>query len=52
MAIDIINNAHPELGNLPLARDAGPASLGGAKIEMVSADHQGNPAKARARRCA
>jgi branched-chain amino acid transport system substrate-binding protein len=29
-AIEIINNAHPELGNLPLAKNAGLAGLGGA----------------------
>ncbi|UEM16599.1 ABC transporter substrate-binding protein [Bradyrhizobium barranii subsp. barranii] len=44
VAMDIINNAHPELGNLPLAKNAGLAGLGGAKIEAVFADNQGNPA--------
>jgi branched-chain amino acid transport system substrate-binding protein len=43
-AIDIINNAHPELGNLPLAKNAGLAGLGGAKIEAIFADNQGSPA--------
>jgi branched-chain amino acid transport system substrate-binding protein len=43
-AVDIINNAHPELGNLPLAKNAGLAGLGGAKIEVVFADNQGSPA--------
>src|SRR6476660_2341731 len=43
-AIDIINNAHPELGNLPLAKNAGLAGLGGAKVEIVFADNQGSPA--------
>src|ERR1700680_2115169 len=43
-AIDIINNAHPELGNLPLAKNAGLAGLGGAKVEAIFADHQGRPA--------
>jgi branched-chain amino acid transport system substrate-binding protein len=43
-AIDIINNAHPELGNLPLAKNAGLAGLGGAKVEVVFADNQGRPA--------
>src|SRR3982074_3209066 len=43
-AIDIINNAHPELGNLPLAKNAGLAGLGGAKVEAIFADHQGSPA--------
>ena len=31
-AMDIINNAHPELGNFPLAKNAGLAGLGGAKV--------------------
>lgn len=44
VAMDIINNAHPEIGNLPLAKNAGLAGLGGAKIEAVFADNQGNPA--------
>jgi branched-chain amino acid transport system substrate-binding protein len=44
VATDIVNNAHPELGNLPLAKNAGLAGLGGAKIEVVIADNQGNPA--------
>lgn len=44
VAMDIINNAHPELGSLPLAKNAGLAGLGGAKVEAVFADNQGNPA--------
>ncbi|MBO0758560.1 MAG: ABC transporter substrate-binding protein, partial [Bradyrhizobiaceae bacterium] len=44
VALDIINNAHPELGDLPLARNAGLANLGGAKVEAVFADNQGTPA--------
>jgi branched-chain amino acid transport system substrate-binding protein len=43
-AVDIINNAHPELGNFPLAKSAGLAGLGGAKVEVVFADNQGSPA--------
>src|SRR5580692_6923128 len=43
-AVDIINNAHPELGNFPLAGHAGLAGLGGAKVEVVFADNQGSPA--------
>jgi branched-chain amino acid transport system substrate-binding protein len=43
-ALDIINNAHPELGDLPLAKNAGLAGLGGAKVEVVFADNQGSPA--------
>jgi len=44
VAIDIINNAHPELGNFPLAKNAGLAGLGGAKVDVVFADNQGSPA--------
>jgi branched-chain amino acid transport system substrate-binding protein len=44
VAMDIINNAHPELGNFPLAKNAGLAGLGGAKVEVVYADNQGSPA--------
>jgi len=43
LATDIINEAHPELPNLPLAATAGLPNLGGAKIELDEADHQGNP---------
>jgi branched-chain amino acid transport system substrate-binding protein len=43
MAADIVNTAHPELRNLPLGPTAGLPNLGGAKIELDEADHQGNP---------
>ena len=46
VAVDIINNAHPELGNLPLAATAGLPNLGGAKLEVTFVDHQGNPSTA------
>jgi branched-chain amino acid transport system substrate-binding protein len=46
VAADIVNNAHPELGNIPLAAGAGLPHLGGAKLEVVFVDHQGNPALA------
>lgn len=46
VAVDIINNPHPELPNLPLAKTAGLPGLGGRKVEVVFADHQGNPAVA------
>jgi branched-chain amino acid transport system substrate-binding protein len=44
VAVDIINNAHPEFGNFPLAKNAGLAGLGGAKVEVVFGDNQGSPA--------
>jgi branched-chain amino acid transport system substrate-binding protein len=43
-AVEIINNGHPGLGNLPLTKNAGLAGLGGAKVEVVFADNQGSPA--------
>jgi branched-chain amino acid transport system substrate-binding protein len=44
VAMDVVNNAHPELGDLPLAKNAGLAGLGGAKVDVVFADNQGSPA--------
>ncbi len=46
LAADIVNNAHPELGDLPLAKTAGLPNMGGAKLELVFVDHQGNPSLA------
>ena len=43
-AVDIINNGHPGLGNLPVTKGPGLAGLGGAKVEVVFADNQGTPA--------
>ena len=45
LAADIINNQHPELSVLPSVGPGGLSKLGGAKIQVVSADHQGNPAE-------
>ncbi|HME29472.1 MAG TPA: ABC transporter substrate-binding protein [Pseudolabrys sp.] len=46
VAADIVNNAHPELGDLPLAKSTGLPNMGGAKLELVFVDHQGNPSLA------
>src|SRR6476659_5329346 len=43
LGLEIVNNAYPDLKGLPLADTAGLPNLGGAKIELISADHQGNP---------
>src|SRR5579872_3828426 len=43
LGVDIVNDAHPELKNLPLGATAGLPGLGGAKIVLDEADHQGNP---------
>jgi len=40
-ALDIINNSHDL--DMPLAKSAGLAGLGGAKIEIVVGDHGGKP---------
>lgn len=45
-ALDVINNKHDV--NLPTAKNAGLAGLGGAKVKLVFADHQGDPQKGRA----
>ena len=45
-ALDIINKDHDF--DLPLAKGEGLPGLGGAKIRLVFADHQGDPQKGRA----
>ncbi len=44
LAVDIINNAHPALKDVPLAETMGLPNLKGAKIELIFADNQGTPA--------
>ncbi len=46
VALDIINNPHPELADIPLAATVGLPNLGGAKLEVTFVDHEGNPATA------
>lgn len=43
LAVDIVNNAHPELAGIPLAATEGLPNLGGAKLKVVFADSQGQP---------
>jgi branched-chain amino acid transport system substrate-binding protein len=43
LAAEIVNTAHPELKGIPLAEGVGLPNLGGAKIGLIVADHQGNP---------
>lgn len=43
LAVEVINQAHPELKDVPLAASAGLPHLGGAKIEVIFADSQGKP---------
>jgi branched-chain amino acid transport system substrate-binding protein len=44
LATQIINEAHPELGDLTLAAGKGLPNLGNAKVEVIFADNQGSPA--------
>ena len=46
-ALDVINNVQTDM-DLPLAKEAGLPGLGGARIRLVFADHQGDPQKGRA----
>ncbi len=46
VGLDIVNNAHPELKDLPLGPTAGLPNLSGRQIAVEFADHQGNPAVA------
>jgi branched-chain amino acid transport system substrate-binding protein len=43
LAVDIVNNAHPDLSAMPSAEGEGLSNLGGRKIELVLADQQGSP---------
>jgi branched-chain amino acid transport system substrate-binding protein len=42
LAVEVINTAHPD-SQLPFGKTAGLPNLGGAKIELIAADHQGSP---------
>ena len=42
LAVQVINNANPD-SKLPFGKTAGLPNLGGAKIVIVAADHQGSP---------
>ncbi|MDB5592064.1 ABC transporter substrate-binding protein [Enterovirga sp.] len=44
VAVDIINEDRPELGELTLAKGLGLPNLKGAKVEVIFADNQGTPA--------
>jgi branched-chain amino acid transport system substrate-binding protein len=43
LGAEIVNTAHPELKSLPLGPTVGLPNLGGAKIVLDEADHQGSP---------
>lgn len=43
LGAEIVNGLHPELKGSGLAGAGGLPNLGGAKLELINADHQGNP---------
>src|SRR5262249_24509278 len=43
LGAEIVNGMHPELKGSGLAGADGLPNLNGAKIELINADHQGNP---------
>ena len=43
LGVEIINTAYPDLKAMPLGATAGLPNLGGAKVVLDGADHQGNP---------
>src|SRR5258708_6893355 len=43
LGAEIVNTVHPGLKGRPLVEGAGLPNLGGAKIELVNVDHQGDP---------
>jgi branched-chain amino acid transport system substrate-binding protein len=43
MAADVINNGVSNIPKLPFSKGGGLPNLGGAKIKLIFADHQGNP---------
>ncbi|HLJ20073.1 MAG TPA: ABC transporter substrate-binding protein [Stellaceae bacterium] len=43
LAVDLVNTVHPELSGLPSVGKGGLSNMGGAKIQLISADHQGKP---------
>jgi branched-chain amino acid transport system substrate-binding protein len=42
LAVQIVNTANPD-SKLPFGKTAGLPNLGGAKLELIAADHQGSP---------
>lgn len=43
LAVELINDPHPDLAPMPLMATAGLPGLGGRKVQLVLADQQGNP---------
>ncbi|MGE5202744.1 MAG: ABC transporter substrate-binding protein, partial [Acidobacteriota bacterium] len=43
LAVDLVNGSYPDLASLPSVGKGGLSNMGGAKIQLVTADHQGKP---------
>ena len=43
LAVELVNTVHPELSGLPSVGKGGLSNLAGAKIQLITADHQGKP---------
>lgn len=43
LAADIVNNGAKDIPKLPFSKGGGLTNLGGTKIKLIFADHQGNP---------
>ena len=43
LAVDLVNGSYPDLASLPSVGKGGLSNFGGAKIKLITADHQGKP---------
>ena len=43
LAVDLVNGSYPDLASLPSVGKGGLSNMGGAKIQLITADHQGKP---------
>ena len=46
LAVELVNGTYPDLVSLPSVGKGGLSNLGGAKIQLITADHQGKPEEA------
>ena len=43
LAVELVNGSYPDLASLPSVGKGGLSNMGGAKIQLITADHQGKP---------
>ncbi|HYC13938.1 MAG TPA: ABC transporter substrate-binding protein [Stellaceae bacterium] len=48
LAVELVNGSYPDLVSLPSVGKGGLSNMGGAKIQLITADHQGKPEEANA----